>query len=422
MKVGNDIIDVDKLKTTYPHLEPIPLGKYSYSDVEMILGQDVFHCICPLEYFEADRPNTPIAVRSPLGWVLSGPPPSTTGLFSTCFKAVTNSENDSIIAEQLRSWYDMESYGAYKQVDSRPAADARAMKILEETTFNDGCRYEVGMLWADEESTLPNNYFSALVQLKSLERRLGKNPQLKESYSKTTREDFEKGYIVRVDKSECFRTDNRREWYLPHHPVVHTHKPGKVRRVFNGAAKFHGHSLNNALLTGPDLLQSLIHILFRFRQFPKAVSADTEGMFLQVGVIPKDQPSIRFLRREDPSTEVAVQYVRHIFGSKDSPTCANYALKMTATDNADKFPKAAQSVQTNFYMDDYLESSPTADEATQKAKDLVKLLSLGGFNLTKFVSKDRNILQQIKPNSECQPNDGKQLPTTEESSHVLGLK
>ena len=38
---------------------------------------------------------------------------------------------------------------------------------------------------------------------------------------------------------------------------------------------------------------------------------------------------------------------------------------------------AAQNVQTNFYMDDYLESSPTADEATQKAKDLVKLLSLG---------------------------------------------
>ena len=59
--------------------------------------------------------------------------------------------------------------------------------------------------------------------------------------------------------------------------------------------KFHGHSLNNALLTGPDLLQSFIHILFRFCQFPKTVSADIEGMFLQVGDIPKDQPFIRFL-------------------------------------------------------------------------------------------------------------------------------
>ena len=150
------------------------------------------------------------------------------------------------------------------------------------------------MLWADGESTLPNNYFSALVQLKSLERRSGKDPQLKENYSKTIREDFGRGYIVRVDKSQCFRTDYRREWYLPHHPVVHPHKPGKVRRVLNGAAKFHGHSLNNALLTGPDLLRSLIHMLSRFRQFPKAVSADIKGMILQVGVIRKDQPSIRF--------------------------------------------------------------------------------------------------------------------------------
>ena len=132
-----------------------------------------------LEYLEADRSNTPIAVRLPLGWVLSGPLPFTTGLFSTFFKAVTSSENDSILAEQLRSWYDIESYGACKQVDSRSAADAR-MKILEDTKFTDGCRYKVGMLWADEESTLPNNYFSALVQLKWLERRLGKDPQLKE--------------------------------------------------------------------------------------------------------------------------------------------------------------------------------------------------------------------------------------------------
>ena len=29
----------------YPHLDPVPLHKYSYADVDMILGQDVFHFI-----------------------------------------------------------------------------------------------------------------------------------------------------------------------------------------------------------------------------------------------------------------------------------------------------------------------------------------------------------------------------------------
>ena len=87
----------------------------------------------------------------------------------------------------------MESFGAMKQVDPRSANDARAAKILEDTTYHDGCRYHVGKLWADEESSLLNNYFSALVQLKSLERRLEKSPDLKATYAQTIKEDFDKG-------------------------------------------------------------------------------------------------------------------------------------------------------------------------------------------------------------------------------------
>ena len=179
----------------------------------MILGQDVFHFILPLEYFESDSKKAPVAVRLPLGWVLSGPLPSTSGLFSTCFKAVTsNKDADSELGDQLRSWYEMESYGAFKQVDPRSTADARAEKLLERTTYHDESQYQVGMLWAEDESSLPNNYFSALVQLKSLERRLGKDAELKERYSKTIHEDHSKGYIVNVNKADCFKVSNAREW------------------------------------------------------------------------------------------------------------------------------------------------------------------------------------------------------------------
>ena len=145
-------------------------------------------------------------------------------------------------------------------------------------------------------------------------------------------------------------------------------------------------------------------------------------MFLQVGVIPEDRPSLRFLWREDPASEIAVyQYIRHIFGSKDSPTCANYALRRTATDNKATFPEAARSVLSNFYMDDYLESSLTVEEATRKAKDLVTLLSLGGFKLTKFVSNVPSIPEKLEPGSNA-PTEVKEIPNTEGSSHVLGLK
>ena len=102
----------------------------------MILGQDVFHFIQSLEYFDSDRKITPVAVHLSLGWVLSGPQLLTSGLFSTCFKAVTTKKTLILnqTAKQLRSWYDIESYGVFKQVDSRSAADARAEKILEATT------------------------------------------------------------------------------------------------------------------------------------------------------------------------------------------------------------------------------------------------------------------------------------------------
>ena len=284
----------------------------------MILGQDVYHAIRPLEYFAADEKCSPFAVRLSIGSVLSGPLPSSSGSVSTCFKA--NVEQNFELASQVKFLYDMESYGALKQVDSRSASDARALDILENTTLHNGKRYDVGIMWAEDNIELPNNYFSAVVQLKSLEKRLTKDQTLRENYSNTIKEDLDKGYVERVKDAHKRESCSRREWYLPHHPVANQNKLGKVRRVLNEAAKFNGASLNKSILTGPDLLRNLIYVLLLFRQHPFALSTDIEGMFLQVVVLPCDQPSLRFLSREDPTSNVVVhQYTRHIFGAKDSP-------------------------------------------------------------------------------------------------------
>ncbi len=196
-----------------------------------------------------------------------------------------------------------------------------------------------------------------------------------------------------------------------------------MRRVLNGAAKFHGHSLNKSLLTGRDLLQRLLYTIIRFRQHKIAVSADIEGMFLQVGVLEQEQPSLPFLWREDPTKNVEVyQYTRHIFGAKDSPTCANYALQRTAKDNRAAYPDAAQAVHEKFYMDDYLDSMETREEALNRCQDLVRSLCLGGFNLPKFISNDFGLLRQLSNQSE--PNGTKALGTSEaeSSSYIRGLK
>ena len=73
--------------------------------------------------------------------------------------------------------------------------------------------------------------------------------------------------------------------------VVNPNKPAKVRRVLNGAAKFEKASLNNYLLQDPTCYKLNAYPL-RFREHDITVSADTEGMFFQVGVLEQDQPSI----------------------------------------------------------------------------------------------------------------------------------
>ena len=52
----------------------------------------------------------------------------------------------------------------------------------------------------------------------------------------------------------------------------------------NAAAKYQCVGLNNKLLSGPDMLQSLTGIFFRFREHQIALSADMEAMSLQIAV------------------------------------------------------------------------------------------------------------------------------------------
>ena len=115
------------------------------------------------------------------------------------------------------------------------------------------------------------------------------------------------------------------------------------------------------------------------------------------------------------------QYTRHIFGAKDSPTCAHYALQRTARDNIIQYPEATKAVLENFYMDDYLDSVESPERALKRSKELVQLLHLGGFKLTKFVGNVPNLADRIDGSS--QSTEPKVIASSkEESSHVLGLK
>ena len=138
----------------------------------------------------------------------------------------------------------------------------------------------------------------------------------------------------------------------PHHPVQNSNKPGKIRRVADAASKYRGQSLNSNLLTGPDLLNSLLGILLRFREHPVAIFADIEGMFMQIAVKQEDQSELRFLWSKN-NFIMQYQFTRLIFGATCSPSMAIFVLNQWAKDNAENFPKAFAAITKQFYMDGY---------------------------------------------------------------------
>ena len=109
---------------------------------------------------------------------------------------------------------------------------------------------------------------------------------------------------------------------------MNENKPMRIQVVFDAAAKSEGVCLNSNLLAGPDLLNSLVGILLRFREHPIAVTGDMERMFNQVRLTNEDREAVRFLWNESPEEQEPSHYqmLVHIFGAKDSPTCANFAM------------------------------------------------------------------------------------------------
>ena len=111
---------------------------------------------------------------------------------------------------------------------------------------------------------------------------------------------------------------NNAKWYLSHHPVLHPHKPNKVRVVFNCAVKHKGISLNDALYQGPVLTNFLVGVLIRFQENPIALVADIKQMFHQIKVDPIDCDVLRFLWWPSGNlTEPPVTYqmLVHLFGA-----------------------------------------------------------------------------------------------------------
>jgi len=192
--------------------------------------------------------------------------------------------------------------------------------------------------------------------------------------------------------------------------------------VFDAAAKSNRVSFNDALLSGPDLLNPLPAVLMKFRLGKFAIAGDIKEMFHQVRIRKEDTDSQRFLWRESPNDRPDT-YVMEvmIFGATCSPSTALYVVNNNARHFSSVYPEASKSILTKEYMDDLLDSTDSEEEARCRVREITEIHKSGGFLICNWLSNSKNVLSEIpeeqKANSTKQLKPDSNLPT----ERVLGM-
>ena len=101
------------------------------------------------------------------------------------------------LADQTKKWWDMETYASVRDVSGLFKEEKRAQVIFENTTRHNCERYEVGRLRADDNPNLPDNHYSAYQRFLSMDKRLGKDTDLKEA-NKATIWDLENHFVRKL--------------------------------------------------------------------------------------------------------------------------------------------------------------------------------------------------------------------------------
>ncbi|XP_074655643.1 uncharacterized protein LOC141909156 [Tubulanus polymorphus] len=388
-----------KSRLNWCHVEDIDISVPGHGDVQVLLGANVIEAVIQHET-RIGRPNQPIAVRTDFGWSPTGRAGNFSSLEDTIprvyFSWDATHENQQL-SSLVKDWWQTESFGVKNLVrESQSTEDVRAVQMLEANTRLVNGHYETGLLWKDDDIQLPCNRLSAMKRLKNTECTLKKDPVRAAAYAKTFDDYVEKGYSRKLSETEA-NQPSPKKWYLPHHAVFNPNKK-KIRVVFDAAACYSGVSLNNQLISGPNLLQSLPGVLLRFGQEQVAVIADVEAMYHQVRIAEMDQPALRYFWRnlEDRPPDI-YQMLVNIFAARCSASIANYALKMTARDAKDVPQAVHDAVLRDFYMDDFLKSVKTVLKAIEMLSQVSYTVAVGGFRLTKYFSNSREVLAAMPP-------------------------
>ncbi|XP_041467432.1 uncharacterized protein LOC121417765 [Lytechinus variegatus] len=328
-----------------------------------------------------------IARKTPLGWVIFGGTEKRT----TCVHVL----HVAVQSPDLSEFWRKESQGVSCQCQETKLTidEQKEEEIIRASSQKKGKQWEIGYPWQRDPNELPDNKSQAVKILESTEKRLYRNPEHAEAYNKQIHELEEMGFAKKLTAADIEKYEGPVH-YIKHHAVVRPEKKSTpIRIVFNSSASYQGHRLNEYWMKGPDLLNSMVGVLLRFRENEVALCGDISKMYHRVSIPERDQHVHRFLWRDmDGNREPDVYMMKVVtFGDKPAPAIAQIALKLTAEQGECTHPHAASVLKRNVYMDDICDSVQTVDEARKLSAEIDEVLNDGGFKVKGWISNESDV-------------------------------
>ncbi|XP_065051274.1 uncharacterized protein LOC135680947 [Rhopilema esculentum] len=413
---------------SFPHLQGLELADEvdigSNDHINVLIGADQYHSIVVGDVIRGE--NGPVAVKSKLGWVLSGKLESSKisqdnfTSANLCIEnpRLTESDKDKELVDTLKAFWEVENTGldCNKLVDSNETDKFCDIRVQ-------GDRYEVGLPWKPTEpKNMVNNFEQCKTRLNSLHSRLIKDPELMREYDGIFKEQLAQGIIEKVPSSEL---DNDNVRFMPHFGVIRKDRvTSKVRVVFDASAKMETDnlSLNDRLERGPNLIPMLFDVLVKFRTKVIALTADIEKAFLQIGIKQEDRDFLRFLWYDEPQSAnrsiVQLRYARLPFGLRPSPAVLGSVLLQHVSSYQEKNPEIVK-VLKGLFVDDLSTGGETVDKAYEIYQQSKQVMKEGNFNLRKWNSNSQELIERIRK-SEGQATTGGSDPKLgeEDQSYV----
>lgn len=376
------------------HLQNLPLADpayYNNDTIDVVLGADTFQDLFLPDIRKGPR-GSPAAQQTVLGYILIGKlnrphnAPHASREIKVCFNQVA-------ICEQLQKFWEMEEVPDIK----KPSKEEEDCEYHYQTTHirMPNGRYGVELPFNLPNNTSPefgNSRQQALSRLFQVERRLQSNADLKAQYEEFIDEYRRLGHMQLATK-----TNVGASFYLPHHAIIRPSSIStKLRVVFDASAKdSRGKSLNDTLLIGPTIQEDLLSILLRWRKHRIAITADAEKMYRQIEVHPKHRPFQRILWRDEQNKIIEYELSTVTYGTACAPYLAIRTIHQLAHDEQQQFPNACQRTLKDMYVDDFISGGDSLEETQQLQRDMAQLFKSGGFNLRKWSSNSKQILDDI---------------------------